>query len=157
MRRQEIASEDPPHASTRQRPVLAAETYLSQPLLRLSQSHRDTAETMKYRTSLLQLAAAALALAACCARATRDTNNGRQAAGLLQYQRPERSFYAGAISGPLSSKRRRYKRSTAVAPWLTVATDLRGGGRGGAAVDVPRGGSTAVATGVKHSAKVSIS
>lgn len=111
--------------------------------------------TMLYRIRLLHLAAVALALAACCVCA-RDVSNGRQrASGALQLdQRPANSLQAGANSGPLSSKRRRNRRSAGSVPRLTLATGLRGGGRGGAAVDVPRGGGSTVATGVKRSAKV---
>lgn len=119
-----------------------------------SPKYRGAAETMHYRISLLHPAAVALALTSCCVCA-RDTNfpNGRQTAGALQHQRPEHLLHAGVNSGPPWSKRRRHQRSTASVPWLTLVTGLRGGGRGGAVVDVPRGGS--VATGVQRSAKVS--
>lgn len=118
----------------------------------LCQTQRDTADTMQHITSLLHLAAIALALEVCCvcARSSAlNTNNGRQAGANL-YQRQHSSH-----AGPLSSKRRQVKRSTAAVPWLTLASGLRGGGRGGAAVDTPRGGATTATTGVRRSAMVS--
>lgn len=124
---------------------------------------------MHQRIRLLRLAAAALALTtyrstcSVCARSSTAaaahtaTHNGRQE---THHDKPD--IYRKKNSrhaGQLSSKELRAKRSsTANIPWLTSAASLRGGGRAGAALDVPRGGGPARAApfaGLRRSAKVS--
>ncbi len=125
--------------------------------------------TMHRRINILHLAATALVLAtyarrSACARsawsATAVNGHRRRPEGddahpvddahphQLRREIPGRSCRAG----PLSPRKPRPERSGAAAPWLTLASGLRGGAA--AAVDVPRGGA-AVNAGIRRSATVS--
>lgn len=145
--------------------------------------HAPPLETMHPRIRLLRLAAAALALTtsrrcSVCARSTTAAATAHTAAAARHNGRQDRTHTTRTTTTPditpygqkcsrqaavqqLSSKRLSVEdSSTATAPWLTSLASLRGGGRAGAPVDVPRGGGGgaigAVAfTGVRRSATVS--